>query len=108
MHSQINLLRRTILDLQQTEAHEMADLRRHIDVLENPSAGDVKARFEDIDSRLQAVEQQPRGGMVRDSLNTGIFADQSRKAIIALATRYISRNAVSSPVRACGNREDLQ
>lgn len=64
MHSQINLLRQTVLDLQQTEAQEMADLRRQID-------DGAKARLDDFDSRLQAVEQQPRGGgIVRDSLHT--------------------------------------
>lgn len=75
MHSQINLLRQTILDLQQTEAQEMADVRRQIDALK-PGANDASDRFNDFDARLQDMEQQPRGsGMVRDSrLNTIILA----------------------------------
>lgn len=68
MHSQINLLRQTILDLRETEAHEIADLRRQMDALEKPGADGAKARFDDLDTRLRAAEQQPRGGggMVRD------------------------------------------
>lgn len=66
MHSQIALLRQTVLDLRETNAKEIGDLRRQIDALETSGPGNAKARFDDIDSRLRAVEQQPGGsGMVR-------------------------------------------
>ncbi|CBJ33072.1 imm downregulated 18 [Ectocarpus siliculosus] len=65
MHSQIALLRQTVLDLRETKAQEIGDLRRQIDALETSGPGNAKARFDDIDSRLRAVEQQPGGsGMV--------------------------------------------
>ncbi|CAM9317187.1 unnamed protein product [Ectocarpus sp. 6 AP-2014] len=61
MHSQIALLRQTVLDLRETKAQEIGDLRRQIDALEKSGPGNAKARFDDIDSRLRAVEQQPSG-----------------------------------------------
>ncbi|CAN0136933.1 unnamed protein product [Ectocarpus sp. 4 AP-2014] len=61
MHSQIALLRQIVLDLRETKAQEVGDLRRQIDALEKSGPGNAKARFDDIDSRLRAVEQQPGG-----------------------------------------------
>lgn len=79
MHSQINVLRQTVLNLRQTESQEMADLRRQIDALERSGPGNARARLDDFDTRLRAVEQQPRGsGMVRLlCMNALLGADQT-------------------------------
>lgn len=66
LHSQINLLRETVLDMRQSEAQEITDLRRQVDSLEKSVQGNAKARLDEMESRLETMEQQPRGsGMVR-------------------------------------------
>jgi len=61
LHSQINLLRQTVLDMRQAEAQEIAELRGQVDSLEKSGQGSAGARLDEMDLRLRAMERQPRG-----------------------------------------------
>lgn len=70
LHSQINLLRQTVLDMRQTEAQEITELRRQVHSLEKSSQGSAEARLDEMDSRLREMERQPQAsGLVSGFTN---------------------------------------